>query len=211
MPKKAAKSWGQADKDRLADLINGHQIDITNITLPNIKQVRLAHFRHHDTKNFFWNFRDYLAAWDLEVDYSGARCNRGKLQHMILFIYLCASSLTQCIAAAATPVFQTKRKAVPTPLLFSTHVWHQLVPHNTTHITDSPLPPTSHSHPPPISATTTTTTTGAMAMPREAIVQTGLSSGNDMADLAIGILRTDQGLYMSRLPLGFVLAFDRGQ
>ncbi len=48
-------------------------------------------------------------------------------------------------------------------------------------------------------------------MPREAIVQTGLSSGNDMADLAIGILRTDQGLYMSRLPLGFVLAFDRGQ
>jgi hypothetical protein len=29
-----------------------------------------------------------------------------------------------------------------------------------------------------------------------------------MADLAIGILHVDQGLYMSRLLLGFVLAFD---
>jgi hypothetical protein len=37
------------------------------------------------------------------------------------------------------------------------------------------------------------------------------SSGNDMADLAIGILRADQGSYMSRLPLGFVLVFDCGQ
>jgi hypothetical protein len=54
---------------------------------------------------------------------------------------------------------------------------------------------------------TTTTTT----MPREAIVQTGPSSGDDMADLAIGILRADQGSYMSRLPLGFALAFDRGR
>jgi hypothetical protein len=30
-----------------------------------------------------------------------------------------------------------------------------------------------------------------------------------MVDLAIGILRVDQGLYMSRLPLGFALAFLR--
>jgi hypothetical protein len=210
MPKKATKSWGQADKDCLADLINGHQIDITDTTLPNIEQVRLAHFRHRDTKNFCRNFHDYLAAWDLEVEYSGARHNGGKLRRMILFIYLCASPLTKRVADAATPVFQTKRKAAPTPSLFSTHVWHQLVPHNTTHITDSPLPPTSHSHPPPISAKTTTTM-AAMAALREAIVRTGSSSGNDMADLAIGILRADQGLYMSRLLLGFALAFDRGR
>jgi hypothetical protein len=210
MPKKATKSWGQADKDRLANLINGHQIDITDTTLPNIKQVRLAHFRHRDTENFRRNFRDYLAAWDLEVEYSGARHNGGKLRRMILFIYLCASPLTQCVAAAATPVFQTKRKAALMPSLFSTHVWHQLVPHNTTHITDSPLPPTSHSHPPLISATTMTTT-AAMATPKEAIVRMRLLSGDDMADLAIGILRADQGSYMSRLPLGFVLAFNCGQ
>jgi hypothetical protein len=49
-----------------------------------------------------------------------------------------------------------------------------------------------------------------MATPREAIVQTGLLSGNDMANLAIGILHTDQGSYMSRFLLGFALVFDRG-
>ncbi len=45
-------------------------------------------------------------------------------------------------------------------------------------------------------------------MLREAIVQTGPLSGNDTADLVIGILRTDQGSYMLRLLLRFTLAFD---
>jgi hypothetical protein len=54
--------------------------------------------------------------------------------------------------------------------------------------------------------TATTTTT-----PREVIIQTGPLSGNDMADIAIGILRADQGSYMSWFPLGFVLAFNRGR
>jgi hypothetical protein len=35
----------------------------------------------------------------------------------------------------------------------------------------------------------------------------GLLSGDDTADLAIGILHADPGLRMSRLLLGFVLAF----
>ncbi len=48
-------------------------------------------------------------------------------------------------------------------------------------------------------------------MPREAIIRTGPSSGDDTADLAIVILRVDQGSYMSRLPLGFVLALNRGR
>jgi hypothetical protein len=43
--------------------------------------------------------------------------------------------------------------------------------------------------------------------PREAIVQTGPSLGDDTADLAIGILHADQGSCMSRLPLVFTLAF----
>jgi hypothetical protein len=53
--------------------------------------------------------------------------------------------------------------------------------------------------------TMTTTTT-----PREAIIQTGPSSGNDTADLAMGILHADQGLYMLRLSLGFALACTGG-
>ncbi len=91
----------------------------------------------------------------------------------------------------------------------TSHVWHLIVPHNTTHNPDSP-PPTSHPPPPPISATTTTTSV-AMAMLREAIIQTGLSLGGYMANLAIGILHADQGSYMLRLPLGFTLAFNCGQ
>jgi hypothetical protein len=56
--------------------------------------------------------------------------------------------------------------------------------------------------------TSTTTTTMTTTTPREAISQT---SGDDMVDLTIGILRADQGSYMSRLPLRFALAFDRGR
>jgi hypothetical protein len=51
----------------------------------------------------------------------------------------------------------------------------------------------------------------AMGTPREAIVQTGPSSGDDTANLSIGILYADKRLYMSRLLLGFALVFNRGQ
>jgi hypothetical protein len=62
MPSKATKNWGQADKDFLADLKNNQQIDITDTSLPNIEQVRQAHFCHQDAWNFRQNFHDYLAA-----------------------------------------------------------------------------------------------------------------------------------------------------
>jgi hypothetical protein len=48
-------------------------------------------------------------------------------------------------------------------------------------------------------------------MPREVIVLTGLSLGDDLADLAISILGADQGSYKLRLPLGFALAFNCGR
>jgi hypothetical protein len=56
-----------------------------------------------------------------------------------------------------------------------------------------------------------TTMMTTRTMPREAIVRTGQSSGNNTVDLVIGILRADQGSYMLRLLLGFALAFDCGQ
>ncbi len=52
-----------------------------------------------------------------------------------------------------------------------------------------------------------TTMTTTLTTPREAIVRTGPSSGDDTANLVNGILRADQGSYMSRLLLGFALAF----
>jgi hypothetical protein len=53
---------------------------------------------------------------------------------------------------------------------------------------------------------TTTTTMTPMAV----IVRIGPLSGDVTADLMIGILRADQGSYMSRLLLGFALAFVCG-
>jgi hypothetical protein len=55
------------------------------------------------------------------------------------------------------------------------------------------------------------TTTMTTTPPMEAIVQTGQLSGNVTANLVIGILHADQGSYMSRLLLGFALAFICGR
>jgi hypothetical protein len=90
MPPRATKNWGQADKDLLANLINTQQIDITDTTLENIEQVRNLHFWHCESKNFRMNFRYYLAAWDLEIEYSGAQRSEGggKMQCLLLLIDL---------------------------------------------------------------------------------------------------------------------------
>ena len=98
MPPKATtktKKWGQADRDLLADLTNRQLIDITDTSLQNIEQVRDLHFRHRDKKNFRTNFRNYSAAWDLEIEYSGARRNEGegKMRRLILLIFLPARVL----------------------------------------------------------------------------------------------------------------------
>ena len=89
------KNWGQADKDLLADLTNRQLIDITDTSHQNIEQVRDLHFWHRDKRNFRRNFHDYSAAWDLEIEYSGARRNRGegKMRHFILLIFLPARVL----------------------------------------------------------------------------------------------------------------------
>ena len=88
MPPKATKNWGQAGKDLLANLTNRQLIDITDTSYQNIEQVRDLHFWHCDKKNFRRNFRDYSAAWDLEIEYSGARRNGGKMLHLMLLIFL---------------------------------------------------------------------------------------------------------------------------
>jgi hypothetical protein len=90
---KTTKNWGQADRDLLADLTNRQLIDITDTTYQNIKQVRDLHFRHRDKKNFRKNFRNYSAAWDLEIKYSVARSNGGKMRRLILLISLPARVL----------------------------------------------------------------------------------------------------------------------
>ena len=98
MQKKSTKNWGQADKDLLNKLINRQLIDITSTPHLKIEQVRLAHFCHRNTVNFYRNFRDFLAAWDQELKYSGAqrREGRGKMGCLfLLFFCLLACPLTR--------------------------------------------------------------------------------------------------------------------
>ncbi len=93
------KKWGQANKDILANLVNRQLVDITDTSHQNIEQVRDLHFHHRNKQNFRRDFRDYSAAWDLEIEYSGARCNGGKMLRLLLLILLPVRIL-QCVASS---------------------------------------------------------------------------------------------------------------
>ena len=89
------RPWGNVDKEKHMDLIKECRINIANTSLSNIEEVRTIHFRHPDARNFHRNFRNYLAAWDLEVEYSGAKRIEGgsKMRRLLmLFFCLCPSS-----------------------------------------------------------------------------------------------------------------------
>ncbi len=90
---KSTKNWGQANRDLLEDLTNRQLIDFTDTTYQNIELVRDLHFWHRDKKNFCKNFRNNSAAWDLEIEYSSARRNVGKMRRFILLICLPARVL----------------------------------------------------------------------------------------------------------------------
>ena len=105
MPPKATKNWGQANRDLLADLTNRQLIDITDTTHQNIEQVRDLHFRHRDKRTIRRNFRKYSAAWDLEIEYSSARRNRGKMQHLILLISCLYTSTNALPPSPSTVLF----------------------------------------------------------------------------------------------------------
>ncbi len=84
---KKVRPWGKTDKEKLHNLINTQQIDITKTSLSNIEQVWDIHFHHCNSNNFRRNFCDFSAAWDLKIKYSGARRNGGKMQCLLLLIY----------------------------------------------------------------------------------------------------------------------------
>jgi len=95
----STKKWGQADSDLLADLTN-RLIDITDHP-PKYRRKRL-HFWHCNNKNIRCNFRDYSAVWDLEIEYSGARRNGGKMRHFLKLIFLPVRVLSR-IASSHLP------------------------------------------------------------------------------------------------------------
>jgi hypothetical protein len=90
MPPKATrtKKWGQANRDLLEDLTNRQLINISDTTHQHIKQVRDLYFWHCDKKKIRRNFHDFLTAWDLKIEYSGAAFN-------IVDFFACARPLTR--------------------------------------------------------------------------------------------------------------------
>jgi len=123
-PKEITKSrnWGQADKSYLAKLINTGQIDITDCSYQNIELARDLHFRHQNKLNFRCNFREYSAAWALEIEYSDARRrDGGKMRHFILLFFpLFASTYALPPPGPLLRQFQTKRKSPTTKRALTT-------------------------------------------------------------------------------------------
>ncbi len=67
------KKWGKADEKILFDHIRTGAVDIEDLSLKNIEQVRREFFSHRTSENFRRNFRDYAARLDLEESFHGAR------------------------------------------------------------------------------------------------------------------------------------------
>ena len=82
------KKWGKADEKILFDLIRTGAVDIDDLSLENIEQVRQAHFSHRSSANFRRNFRDYAARLDLEESFIGARRRAAEEGELRVCFYL---------------------------------------------------------------------------------------------------------------------------
>ncbi len=67
------KYWGKVDKAALASLVKDGDINISDTSLEYTASVYSNYFSHHDLRNFRWNYRVFLVAFDLEAEYAGAR------------------------------------------------------------------------------------------------------------------------------------------
>ena len=67
------KQWGQAGREKIFNLARSGLIDIEDTSPANIDSIREVYFKHRDIKNFRRNFRETVASYDLETEYSGAR------------------------------------------------------------------------------------------------------------------------------------------
>ena len=73
MPDLPPKKWGKVDKAALQDLIDDGTVDVSDLSVRTIDAIRDEYFRHREKKNFRRNFRDFIAANALELEYSSAR------------------------------------------------------------------------------------------------------------------------------------------
>ena len=112
------KKWGKADEKILFNLIRTGAVDIDDLSLPNIEQVRQAHFSHRSSANFRRNFRDYAARLDLEESFIGARqraAKEGELRVCLPSFIIVIMLFTHLLPRPATSTPQEKSKKTPSP------------------------------------------------------------------------------------------------
>ncbi len=93
------KYWGKVDKAALASLVKDGNINIGDTSLEYTKFIHSQYFRHHNLRNFRRNFRVFLVAFDLEVEYAGARQrNRGNRVSLfvVVFMRVCVPLIPSC-------------------------------------------------------------------------------------------------------------------
>ena len=71
--KPPTKKWGAVDRATLRTLINKGIVEIDNLSVAYIDGIWDEHFSHRDPRNFRCNFRDFVAAFLLELEFEGAR------------------------------------------------------------------------------------------------------------------------------------------
>ena len=106
------KKWGKTDEKILLDHIRTGAVNIEDLSLNNIEQVRREFFSHRTSENFRRNFRDYAARLDLEESFHGARrraAEEGKSRVClpIIFIILLSYAYLPYIFSRPLPPPQT--------------------------------------------------------------------------------------------------------
>ncbi len=74
---------GKADKKYLSDLIRKGDVNITNTSYKNIKDILREFFSYRNVKILCCNFGNFAASLDLETKYNSAKqCKAGELQYL---------------------------------------------------------------------------------------------------------------------------------
>ncbi len=80
--KPSTKQWGKADRALLHQLIAEGSVNIKDPSMTNIDSIQKQHFGHCTQQNFWRNFKDFTAAYELKLGLAGARQepNKGKMR-----------------------------------------------------------------------------------------------------------------------------------
>ncbi len=84
--KPTTKQWGEADR-AFHQLIAEGRVDIEDLSMENIGSVQKQHFAFHTQQYFQRNFKDFTAAYNLELGVAGQDKSLTKVR--CAFVFLC--------------------------------------------------------------------------------------------------------------------------